>query len=91
MAKFYISEFPGHLHGVPIAPPLANQAAITVGAVANTSQPFQANTRCVRVSTDVACCLGFNADATANGSLLPANQAAVFTVNPGGTISVITP
>jgi hypothetical protein len=103
MAKLYVTEY----HDLPQAfsnsapqlvrePGIVDQAPITIGASAAQSSPFNANTRLVRLHTDVVCSIAIGppatTTATANNQRLAANQTEYKMVQDGAghVVSVIT-
>ena len=97
MATLYIAEYsfiPRQTgDGVQIAqmPPLAEQT-VAIGAGSTSSSAFNANTRYIRVHTDVICSIAFGAapTATVTNSRLSANSTEYFGVTSGQKIAVIT-
>ena len=98
MAKLYISEYvamPKHLGQLVMAglePAVAIQTPVVIGGGSLQSAAFNAETKFVRLHTDVICSVAFgtNPTATANSARLAANQTEFFGVNPGDKVAVIT-
>lgn len=98
MAKLYISEFndvnvrQGAL--TPIVPGVASveQTPVTITGTSAQSAAFGAESRIVRLHTDVVCSVLFGSSptATANSRRLAANQTEYFRVNPGDKVAVIS-
>jgi hypothetical protein len=97
MAKLYVTEFQflenaNDIGGVPQAarlPGTTNVVTFTTSSVQ--SAVFGANTRFVRVVSDVAACLayGSNPTATTSGLRLAAESPEYFGVTPGQRLAVI--
>jgi hypothetical protein len=79
---------------VEAAAPFAQLPAIVkqtldISAGVQTSQPFNAKTRYIRLLCEVQCAITATGVATTNSSLIPALRPEYFGVSPGMTISVI--
>ena len=107
MAKLYISEFANIVaqQGTTKAESLAAQPAITdqtvsIGAGSLQSNPFNAKTNMILVTSDSVCSIvigaaslnsGAGPTATASNLRIPANVAPIaFAVVPGQILAVIT-
>ena len=85
MGKLYITEYPTQTPGILV---LAEQS-LPIEAERHESNPFTVRTKFVLVSCDAACSLGMGNDADPTRHRLGADQARVYSVNPGDRISVI--
>jgi len=96
MAKLYISEYnklgSGYDNIVVAEPASVEQTPVAIGGTTTQSQAFAANTRIIRVHTDVICsvAVGVNPAATTNSKRMIAGQTEYFAVTPGHKIAVIS-
>lgn len=96
MARLYISEFKGVGAGgtsntqAPAVPANAEQG-VDIGATSAQSNPMSPKTGLVMLNTDVACCLAFGSNPTADPQFhrMGANETRFYSVNPGEVIAVI--
>lgn len=98
MAKLYISEYSvisrdsrGNEIHIPSLPAVAEQA-IDFTAGETDSQPFNENTRYIRIVSDETCNFVVAPSAptaTTNSAFLPPNVVEYFGVQPGHILSVI--
>lgn len=97
MPTVYVTEYSGvGMQSGPLAigntPPMvfSNNVAITAGSLQ--SNPFNANTKMIRIHTDAICSIaigGTNPTATAADARFAANQTEYFWVNPAHRLAVI--
>lgn len=99
MAFLYVTEFenlawvgPNAIHSVPAGavPPLAAYQ-VAIGSSTAKGGTLNPATKFVLLNSDVACSVGFGADAVVTTNRLPANADRYYGVNGagGGYISVI--
>jgi|SRR6266702_1236361 len=97
MATLYVTEIDHLAYDASAAvvlsgqmPPVVEQAIAITGASAQ-SNAFNTNARFIMVHNDVACCLAFGADPTAQLGFhrLAANERLFYGVKPGQKVAVI--
>lgn len=93
MATLYITEFPaGAAASMQVVrwPKVAKQT-VAIGASAAQSQPFNGDTRLIRVDVDATCSIDIGPNPTADTSdaRLCQNQVEYYEVLPGQRLSVI--